>query len=338
MNDRNDSNRRDDSRTGPSRSDPLPEARALTENGQIIDRLVAGDLDEVRRREVLAWLDEKPGRWRHCGLAFLEAQLWQESFSGAVSRSETLVPTLCVGTQAQDAPRPFESTQSVAPGRSHAERENEDSEEYLASSARDASSPRPLLLAGGSQTRPQAPAHRAWPSVRNLTAVAAAMLVAFGLGSLTGSAWPWSVIRDGESAPWAKHVTDSTSDRTGQVTSNTAAGDAHSPKGIASATIEMAQDHPRSSPVQTFAVLKVATEDADTREIHLPVLEGPASNERWLRPDPEALPEYVQRQLERHGYQLQQRRRFLKVQLEDGRDAVIPVDQYQLKFVASQSS
>jgi hypothetical protein len=174
--------------------------------------------------------------------------------------------------------------------------------------------------------------------VRNLTAVAAAVLVAFGLGSLTGSAWPWSVIRDGDSAQSAQHVTDSTSDRTGQVTANTAEADAHAPKGIASTTVEMPQDHPRSSPVQTFAVLKVATEDAGTREIHLPVLEGPASNERWLRPDPEALPEYIQRQLERHGYQLQQRRRFLEVQLEDGRPAVIPVDQYQVTFVGSQSS
>ena len=36
-----------------------------------------------------------------------------------------LVPTLCVGTAASDAPRPFQTTQSVEDVRSHAERRNE---------------------------------------------------------------------------------------------------------------------------------------------------------------------------------------------------------------------
>jgi hypothetical protein len=127
-------------------------------------------------------------------------------------------------------------------------------------------------------------------------------------------------------------------DQSGRLLSNAVRKDPVTTDEVGSASLSLVQGDSGASYVQTFAVLKVATESAGTREIHLPVLEGPASNERWLRPDPEALPEYVQKQLERCGYQLQQRRRFLEVQLEDGRHAVIPVDQYQVTFVGSQSS
>lgn len=48
----------------------------------LLDRLVSGDLDESGRREVLAWLEAEPLRWRRCGIAFLEAQTWAEAFEG----------------------------------------------------------------------------------------------------------------------------------------------------------------------------------------------------------------------------------------------------------------
>lgn len=43
-----------------------------------IDLLVDGELDEARRRELLSRLENTPGGWRRCALAFLEAQSWQE--------------------------------------------------------------------------------------------------------------------------------------------------------------------------------------------------------------------------------------------------------------------
>ncbi len=48
-----------------------------------LDRLASGDLSESERGNVLAWLDEDATRWRACGLAFLEAQLWEGAAASA---------------------------------------------------------------------------------------------------------------------------------------------------------------------------------------------------------------------------------------------------------------
>ncbi len=42
-----------------------------------IDRLAAGELGELPRRELFAWLDGEPQRWRHCAVALLEAREWE---------------------------------------------------------------------------------------------------------------------------------------------------------------------------------------------------------------------------------------------------------------------
>ncbi|MGH8631485.1 MAG: hypothetical protein ACREU7_12080, partial [Burkholderiales bacterium] len=47
-----------------------------------IDALVCGELAEEERRDLLAWLDADASRWRMCGLAFLEAQLWERALDG----------------------------------------------------------------------------------------------------------------------------------------------------------------------------------------------------------------------------------------------------------------
>jgi len=47
-----------------------------------IDRLVAGELPEAERRNLLVWLDEDVRRWRLCAMAFLEAQSWEAAAAG----------------------------------------------------------------------------------------------------------------------------------------------------------------------------------------------------------------------------------------------------------------
>ena len=286
MNDRNDSHERNEPAARGPGADDFAEMSGLADHQHLIDRLVAGDLDDARRRELLAWLDEQPSRWRRCAVGFLEAQMWQEALGGVASRARTETASRNV----------------VATGR---ERHR-----------------------------------RAWPPVRALSAVAAAVLFAFVLGTLTGSARPWSV-------GWAESSRPTTRDA--PVTARDSDPEAPSPltptlsprsgQGEGAGAVAESPERQRTSgPVQTFAVMKVATRDSGTREVHIPVLDGPAIDERWVRLEPEAIPEYVQRQLERHGYQLQQRRRFLQVQLEDGRQAVIPVDQYQVSLAGHGSS
>jgi hypothetical protein len=46
-----------------------------------LDRLAAGELPEVERRALLAWLEEDAGRWRACAIAFLEVQSWERALT-----------------------------------------------------------------------------------------------------------------------------------------------------------------------------------------------------------------------------------------------------------------
>jgi hypothetical protein len=57
----------------------------------LLERLVASELDEADRARVLAWLDADAGRWRLCGLAFLEAQTWSETLGAWTSGKRTQV-------------------------------------------------------------------------------------------------------------------------------------------------------------------------------------------------------------------------------------------------------
>jgi hypothetical protein len=43
----------------------------------LFDRLVDGELSALERQQLLASLDDRPGGWRRCALAFLEAQTWR---------------------------------------------------------------------------------------------------------------------------------------------------------------------------------------------------------------------------------------------------------------------
>jgi hypothetical protein len=58
---------------------------------KLFDLLADGELEDARRRELLGGLDDRPGGWRRCALAFLEAQSWRREL-GTLSR-EPLSPT-----------------------------------------------------------------------------------------------------------------------------------------------------------------------------------------------------------------------------------------------------
>jgi hypothetical protein len=57
-----------------------------------LERLVSGELADPDRRSVIAWLDEEPGRWRLCGLLFLEAQTWSQALAEWPTNGESARP------------------------------------------------------------------------------------------------------------------------------------------------------------------------------------------------------------------------------------------------------
>src|SRR5437773_2733963 len=53
-----------------------------------LDRLTDGEVPEPQRRALLSRLEQSPGGWRRCALAFLEAQAWREALEPASIFSE----------------------------------------------------------------------------------------------------------------------------------------------------------------------------------------------------------------------------------------------------------
>jgi hypothetical protein len=60
---------------------------------RVLDRLVDGELSADERRLLLAGLDDEPGAWRRCALAFLEAQSWRGQIARLLAEPEAR-PTL----------------------------------------------------------------------------------------------------------------------------------------------------------------------------------------------------------------------------------------------------
>ena len=56
------------------------------------DRLVDNELSEAERRELLTGLDDEPGGWRRCALAFLEAQCWKAAFRSVAKENAPPAP------------------------------------------------------------------------------------------------------------------------------------------------------------------------------------------------------------------------------------------------------
>jgi hypothetical protein len=66
----------------------------------LFDRLVDGELPPSERRELLASLDVRPDGWRHCALAFLEAQTWRQELPRLVADATSPSPV----TALEDVP------------------------------------------------------------------------------------------------------------------------------------------------------------------------------------------------------------------------------------------
>ena len=56
---------------------------------RLFDRLVDDELTETERQQLLSGLDSRPGGWRKCAIAFLEAQSWRREIGSLFGKPES---------------------------------------------------------------------------------------------------------------------------------------------------------------------------------------------------------------------------------------------------------
>jgi hypothetical protein len=86
--------------------------------------------------------------------------------------------------------------------------------------------------------------------------------------------------------------------------------------------------------VRTVARLRIGDENTGTE---VPILAGPGITEDWLRHQPPPVSEYGQVVFQRHGYQVDQRRRLITTLTPDGRRVTVPIDQVLIRYTGNQS-
>jgi hypothetical protein len=226
------------------------------------DRLVDGELSPAEYKALLTALDDEPGGWRRCALAFLEAQ----AISGELAAHRR-------SQQWKD--KPAVTRQAAAAGYG-------------------ASPPMRWTL---------------------LPAMAASFLVAFILGVTLPSLVP-SGNRGAVAVP------------------ESAAGVGDEP------TAGYASTQPRTVGNARLVVSGPGGTQSEGGELPIFDLPGDASGslaQRWLMPGEPALPLELIQELQRRGHQVQRHQQYVPVNLEDGRQGVIPVESYQITPVSRRA-
>jgi hypothetical protein len=232
-----------------------------------LDRLVDGELNDQERRDLLSGLEDAPGGWRRCALAFLESQCWKQTFG-----------------EMQRGPRDPRAIAASVPARLEAFR-------------------------------------RQWPARLGMFgAVAASFLVAFRIGS---NVYP--VRRE---QPGAK---------TGQVAATLAAKPV--PCGVGRAGPSLAgpvsPKPPAAGPWRMVTVSDPAGSAQERSAWRVPAVERDNVDSQWLASVPPAVPDDVLRAFHRTGHQIEQQRELVPVQLQDGRQLVMPVDNVKVRYIGN---
>jgi hypothetical protein len=217
----------------------------------VLDRLVDGELSQDQRRELLAALDDEPGAWRRCALAFLEVQSWRWQLS------RLAVEPLVAQTSASSAPMTARNNRRSLWG---------------------------MCLA-----------------------IAASLLVAFGLGVRYQSAGP---------LPQANNVADSTPQF----------DDADEQAQLAQS--DWAEDESDAEGGETIA-LTLAEGDDGEREIQLPVTNADDDEQEWAL-DESALPARLLRSLQQAGLEVNRQQRYMPIDLSDGRRLIVPIEEIEI--------
>jgi hypothetical protein len=222
------------------------------------DRLVDGRLADEDRRHLLSALDDRPGGWRACALAFLEAQAWRADL-GALASERT--PAASVVRQ-------------------------------------------PIDIAGAA-----APDNRsAVPSTMHWLALAACVLVAFGLGTLWQENGTSPIVTTGAAPPSETQL----------------ASDDAQPQSI--------PPEPESSDALT---LWVRDHTGRAQRLHVPLVDAGAVDQQLGVRFRSGVPDSLRSQLRERGYDVFSTRRYAPLVLENGGSLVVPVEDTRIVPVSS---
>ncbi len=218
-----------------------------------IDLLVDGELDDARRRELLLRLENTPGAWRRCALAFLEAQSWRQG-AGAM-----------LAEPSPASPAPVSVAVAVEPVASHS---------FWRSS---------------------------WG---NLLAVAASFGCAFALGA-------WYRSSDGPVTAQGAGAVAIVDPAASDPASNVAAGAAD------------------NTPEDYVTLLVDGVADGESNQMQLPVRAWGDVADSFAQ-QPLAIPDSLIEEIEQAGHTVRQRRQLVPVDLQDGRQMIVPMDEVQI--------
>lgn len=236
-----------------------------------LDRLVDGELPAGEYRELLASLDEQPGGWRRCALAFLESQALAREL-GNVRQAMDL----------RDEPE------------------------------------QPARVEPALREPPRAP-RSLGPGVWKSLAIAASFLAAFSLGV-------WG-------PQWLRPRTNA--GRVQQPVLDAALAQPAS-TGIVDWRREMqpgaglGQRQQASQPIGNVQLVVDRGSGKSTSAGSLPVYNAPADVEGWLNQDRASLSPQVIQELQSRGHRVERQTQYVPVQLEDGRQIIVPVEGYQI--------
>ncbi|MCA9270884.1 MAG: hypothetical protein KDA41_20530 [Planctomycetales bacterium] len=232
------------------------------------DRLVDGELPPTEYREMLTQLDDEPGGWRRCALAFLEAQAWRSGLTAL--RDER------VGTTPRE--------------------------------------PATLTVA----------AARPWNKAFLAAAMAACFLMAVGLGTLLPPLRIAPVVDNG--APGGAAIAESPSQGAdgGAALADAALADA--------LPVERAPliDGPRRGATPRNVTLVVDGNGAGPHEVDVPVFDWNDVDADIFAADRTAIAPEIQDLIERSGHQVLRERRLVPVDLGDGRQVVVPIEDVRI--------
>ncbi len=254
-----------------------------------LDRMVDGELSRSEQRALLEQIEGQSSEWpsddwRRLALAYIEAQSFSSEF-GAILQDE----------HSPIDPQPMQIETSGSRSRQTLAACDNADLQTLAGSA-TANRPNPF-------------------GVGRLTAMAVALLLAFGLGVMSSP-------DSSKDQPDGGHLVEH------QQTPNPIepAQKQERPNDDPENDVHP-NDHPTRRPYLKLAL------DGESSPIAVPIFNVNEVSRDWVESEPMAIPAYIRDELVRRGHRVQQRRRLIPVQLENGQQVMIPVDEAEVQFV-----